>query len=124
TTLLEGGTVYVDDGKPAPGLFDESIRNLREISVGYYNNVPLGYAMLVNALEQDPVLRKTIFSRMRLMLYGGAGLSQPIYDRLQACAVAETGHRIMLTSGYGSTETVSAFMVIHFESDDVGLGLP
>lgn len=124
TTLLEGGTVYVDDGKPAPGLFDESIRNLREISVGYYNNVPLGYAMLVNALEQDPVLRKTFFSRMRLMLYGGAGLSQPIYDRLQACAVAETSHRIMLTSGYGSTETVSAFMVIHFESDDVGLGLP
>ncbi|HVK80287.1 MAG TPA: AMP-binding protein, partial [Verrucomicrobiae bacterium] len=124
TTLLEGGTVYVDDGKPAPGLFDESIRNLREISVGYYNNVPLGYAMLVNALEQDPVLRKTFFSRMRLMLYGGAGLSQPVYDRLQACAIAETGHRIMLTSGYGSTETVSAFMVIHFESDDVGLGLP
>src|SRR5690606_34017032 len=44
TTLLEGGTVYVDDGKPAPGLFDQSIRNLREISVGYYNNVPLGYS--------------------------------------------------------------------------------
>lgn len=124
TTLIEGGTLYVDDGKPAPGLFDESIRNLREISVGYYNNVPLGYTMLVNALENDPVLRKTFFAQLRLMLYGGAGLSQPIYDRLQACAVAETGHRIMLTSGYGSTETVSAFMVIHFESDEVGLGLP
>lgn len=124
TTLIEGGTLYVDDGKPAPGLFDESIRNLREISVGYYNNVPLGYTMLVNALENDPVLRKTFFADLRLMLYGGAGLSQPVYDRLQACAVAETGHRIMLTSGYGSTETVSAFMVIHFESDAVGLGLP
>lgn len=124
TTLLEGGTVYVDDGKPAPGLFDQSIRNLREISVGYYNNVPLGYSMLVDALEADPVLRKTFFARMRLLLYGGAGLSQPVYDRLQAAAVAETGHRIMLTSGYGLTETVSAFMVIHFESDKVGLGLP
>lgn len=124
TTLLEGGTVYVDDGKPAPGLFDQSIKNLREISVGYYNNVPLGYSMLVDALEADPVLRKTFFARMRLMLYGGAGLSQPVYDRLQAAAVAETGHRIMLTSGYGLTETVSAFMVIHFESDKVGLGLP
>lgn len=124
TTLIEGGTLYVDDGKPAPGLFDASIRNLREIGVGYYNNVPLGYTMLVNALENDPVLRKTFFAKLRLMLYGGAGLSQPIYDRLQACAVAETGHRIMLTSGYGSTETVSAFMVIHFESDEVGLGLP
>lgn len=124
TTLLEGGTVYVDDGKPVPGLFDQSVQNLREIGVGYYNNVPLGYTMLVDALEQDDVLRKTFFERMRLMLYGGAGLSQPVYDRLQACAIAETGHRIMLTSGYGLTETVSAFMVIHFESDEVGLGLP
>lgn len=124
TTLLEGGTVYVDDGKPVPGLFDQSIRNLREIGVGYYNNVPLGYSMLVDALEQDEILRKTFFERMRLMLYGGAGLSQTVYDRLQACAIQETGHRIMLTSGYGSTETVSAFMVIHFESDEVGLGLP
>jgi feruloyl-CoA synthase len=124
TTLLEGGTMYVDDGKPAPGLFEQSIRNLREISVGYYNNVPLGYSMLVDALEADPVLRKALFARLSLMLYGGAGLSQPVYDRLQALAVAETGQRIMLTSGYGSTETVSAFMVIHFESDKVGIGLP
>lgn len=124
TTLLEGGTMYVDDGKPAPGLFDQSIRNLREISVGYYNNVPLGYSMLVDALETDAALRKTFFARLNLMLYGGAGLSQTVYDRLQALAVAETGHRIMLTSGYGSTETVSAFMVIHFESDKVGIGLP
>jgi feruloyl-CoA synthase len=124
TTLLEGGTLYIDDGKPAPGLFETSIRNLREISVSYFNNVPLGYTMLVDALEKDPVLRETFFRKMRLMLYGGAGLSQTVHDRLQACAVAETGHRIMMTSGYGMTETVSAFMVIHFETDKVGIGLP
>jgi feruloyl-CoA synthase len=124
TTLLEGGTLYIDDGKPAPGLFETSIRNLREISVSYFNNVPLGYTMLVEALEKDPVLRATFFKKMRLMLYGGAGLSQTVHDRLQACAVAETGHRIMMTSGYGMTETVSAFMVIHFETDKVGIGLP
>lgn len=124
TTLLEGGTLYVDDGKPAPGLFETSIRNLREISVSYFNNVPLGYTMLVEALEKDPVLRATFFKKMRLMLYGGAGLSQTVHDRLQACAVAETGCRIMMTSGYGMTETVSAFMVIHFETDKVGIGLP
>jgi feruloyl-CoA synthase len=124
TTLLEGGTLYIDDGKPAPGLFETSIRNLREISVSYFNNVPLGYAMLVEAMEKDDVLRATFFSRMRLMLYGGAGLSQPVYDRLQALAVAETGCRIMMTSGYGMTETVSAFMVIHFETDKLGIGLP
>jgi len=124
TTLTEGGTLYIDDGKPVPGLFDTSIRNLREVAVGFYNNVPLGYGMLVEALENDAVLRRTFFSKLRVMLYGGAGLSQPIHDRLQACAVAETGKRIMLTSGYGATETVSAFMAIHFESDLVGIGLP
>ena len=75
-------------------------------------------------LERDPVLRAAFFKEMRLMLYGGAGLSQTVYDRLQAMAVAETGHRIMMTSGYGMTETVSAFMVIHFETDKVGIGLP
>jgi feruloyl-CoA synthase len=124
TTLLEGGTLYIDDGKPAPGLFETSIRNLREISVSYFNNVPLGYAMLVEAMEKDDALRSTFFAKMRLMLYGGAGLSQPVYDRLQALAVAETGCRIMMTSGYGMTETVSAFMVIHFETDKLGIGLP
>lgn len=124
TTLLEGGTLYIDDGKPAPGLFETSIRNLREISVSYFNNVPLGYAMLTDALEQDAELRATFFRKMRLMLYGGAGLPQNVLDRLQAAAVAETGHRIMMTSGYGMTETVSAFMVIHFETDRVGIGLP
>jgi feruloyl-CoA synthase len=124
TTLLEGGTLHVDEGKPVPGLFDASVRNLRDVSVRYFNNVPLGYAMLADALEQDAVLRKTFFKDMRLMLYGGAGLSQAVYDRIQAMAVRETGHRIMMTSGYGMTETVSAFMVIHFETDKVGLGLP
>jgi feruloyl-CoA synthase len=124
STLLEGGTLYIDDGKPAPGLFETSLRNLREISVSYFNNVPLGYTMLVEALEKDPVLRASFFRKMRLMLYGGAGLSQVTYDRLQAAAVAETGCRVMMTSGYGMTETVSAFMVIHFETDKVGIGLP
>lgn len=124
TTLLEGGVLYVDDSKPVPALFGESIKNLREIAVGYYNNVPLGYALLVEALEKDPHLSRTFFSKMRLMLYGGAGLSQPVYDRLQAQAVKETGHRIMMTSGYGMTETVSACMVIHFPTDKVGIGLP
>lgn len=124
TVLLEGGTLYIDDGKPSPALFKESLRNLREIGVCYYNNVPLGYGMLADALEADDELSKTFFRRMRLMLYGGAGLSQPVHDRIQQAAIRETGCRIMFTSGYGATETVSAFMVIHFETDKVGIGLP
>jgi len=123
-TLLEGGTLYIDDGKPVAGLFDQSIRNMREISVAYINNVPAGYGLLTEALDHDQQLRKTFFAKMHLMLYGGAGLPQHLYERLQAHAVAETGHRIMMTSGYGATETVSGFMAIYFESDRVGIGLP
>ena len=123
-TLLEGGSLHVDGGKPAPGLFEETIRNLREISVAYFNNVPLGYAMLVDAMEADPVLRASFFRDMRLMLYGGAGLPQHVHDRLQALAFAETGHRIHMTTGYGMTETVTGCMVIHFPTDKVGIGLP
>jgi feruloyl-CoA synthase len=123
-TLLEGGSLYVDAGKPAPGLFDATIANLREIPVAYFNNVPLGYAMLVEAMETDAVLRHQFFSKLRLMLYGGAGLAQHVHDRLQAMAVAETGHRIHMTTGYGMTETVTGCMVIHFPTDKVGIGLP
>ena len=123
-TLLEGGTLYVDEGKPAPGLFDATVRNLREIPVAYFNNVPLGYAMLVEAMEIDAALRRQFFSKLRLMLYGGAGLAQHVLDRLQAMAVAETGHRIHMTTGYGMTETVTGCMVIHFPTDKVGIGLP
>lgn len=122
--MMLGGTLHIDAGKPAPGLFEKSIANLRETSVPYFNNVPLGYAMLVEAMDRDQQLRDTFFKTMRLMLYGGAGLPQPVYDKLQAHAVAATGHRIHMTTGYGMTETVSGCCAIHFETDKVGLGLP
>ena len=124
STMLQGGTLYVDEGKPMPGLFDETIRNLRELPIAYFSNVPLGYAMLVEAMEHDEVLRRTFFSKMRLMLYGGAGLPQHVFDRLQELAVSETGHRIHMTTGYGMTETVTGCMVIHFPTEQVGIGLP
>jgi len=122
--LLLGATLLVDDGKPAPGLFAESIRNLRDVPVTLFNNVPLGYAMLVDAMETDAVLRRTFFSQLRVMLFGGAGLPQSVLDRLQAFAVQETGCRIIMTTGYGMTETVAASMVVHYPSDRVGIGLP
>jgi feruloyl-CoA synthase len=80
--------------------------------------------MLVDAMEKDAQLRQSFFRDMRLMLYGGAGLPQPVYDRLQALAVAETGHRIHMSSGYGMTETVTGCIAIHFPTDRVGIGLP
>lgn len=122
--LLAGGAFYIDDGKPMPGLFEASIRNLRERPVRYYVNVPTGYAMLADALEADAELRRTFFSDLRVMVFGGAALNQSVSDRIQAMAVAETGHRIMLTSAYGATETTAGFMVVHQYTDRLGLGLP
>ena len=119
-----GGTLYIDDGKPAPGLFDETLRNLREIAVPYFCNVPSGFAILVDALEQDAELRTVFFSKLRMLLYGGAGLPQQILDRLQSMAIAETGGRIFMTTGYGATETSSGCMAIYYDTDKVGIGLP
>lgn len=122
--LVFGGSLYIDAGKPLPGLIDTSIRNLTEIPVAYFNNVPTGYAMLVDAMETDAALKRSFFSKMRLMLYGGAGLPQDVYDRLQEMAAEETGYRIHMTTGYGMTETVSGCLTIHYPTRKVGIGLP
>lgn len=124
SSLMLGGTLYIDRGKPLPGLFDETIRNLREVPVTYFNNVPLGFVMLADALEADADLRKTFFAHMRVMIYGGAGLPQSVMDRLQHMALAETGRHIPVTTGYGATETVSGCLTVHFACDRIGIGLP
>jgi len=123
-TLISGGTLYIDGGKPAPGLFDESLRNIKEIMPRFYINVPFGYAMLVEALEKDAALRQCFFRNLRLALYGGAGLPQALYDRFQALAVETVGERIFFTTGYGATETAAGCMSIYFPTEEVGIGLP
>ena len=122
--LTSGGTLYIDGGLPIPGRFDESIENFREIAPAFYVNVPLGYAMLADALERDAALRQRFFSRVRLALYGGAGLPQALYDRLQRMSVETVGKRIFFTTGYGATETTSGCMSIYFPTEEVGIGLP
>ncbi|MEL7044175.1 MAG: AMP-binding protein [Pseudomonadota bacterium] len=119
-----GGSLYIDDGKPVARLFDETIANLREMPLRYFCNVPLGYGMLVEALQRDEVLRAAFYRELRLMLYGGAGLSQPVMDALQGMAVETIGQRIMMTTGYGLTESSSGCMAIYFPTDRVGIGLP
>ncbi len=123
-SLSAGGTLYIDEGKPIPGMFEESIRNLKEVAGAYYVNVPAGYAMLCDALEADAALRKTFFRDLKVLLYGGAGLPQSVHDRMQKMAIETVGFRLMLISAYGSTETTSGVLAIHFASDQVGIGLP
>ena len=122
--LTAGGTLYIDGGLPIPGRFEESIENFREIAPAFYVNVPLGYAMLADALECDAALRERFFGSVRLALYGGAGLPQALYDRLQRMSVETIGKRIFFTTGYGATETTSGCMSIYFPTEQVGIGLP
>lgn len=122
--LQSGGTLYLDEGRPVPGLFDATIRNLSEVSPIHFASAPIAFAMLADALERDAGLRESFFRNLRYMAYGGATLSNDIYERLQAMAIAETGFRIPLTTMYGSTETQGITMT-HWPTERVGLiGLP
>nr|WP_315598332.1 feruloyl-CoA synthase [uncultured Cupriavidus sp.] len=103
--LYNGGTLYIDDGKPVPGKFDETLRNLREIAPTAYFNVPKGWEELGLALEADASLREQFFSRVRIYFFGGAGLSQQAWDRLERVTEAHCGERIRIMAGLGMTET-------------------
>ena len=123
-TLTSGGSLFIDGGRPIPGRFDETLANIKELTPKFFINVPSGYAMLADALERDAELRLKFFKNLRLALYGGAGLPQPLYDRLQRLAVESVGNRIFFTAGYGATETTSGCMAIYFPTEEVGIGLP
>lgn len=103
--LYNGGTLYLDDGRPVPGRFDETVRNLSEIAPTIYFNVPKGWEELTAALERDAALRDTFFSRVKLYFFGGAGLSQAAWDRLDRVTEAHCGERIRIMAGLGMTET-------------------
>jgi feruloyl-CoA synthase len=122
--LWAGGTVHLDEGKPIPGMFETTIKNLYEVSPVVFGSAPVAFAMLAEAMENDPTLRESFFRNLRYMGYGGATLSNDIYDRLQALAIAQTGQRIPLTTMYGATET-QGITVTHWATERVGLvGLP
>ncbi len=123
--LNEGGTTYIDDGKPVPGLFEETLRNLREVSPTSFSNVPAGYAMLATALEKDEALARRFFANISVLSYGGATLPGDLYDRMEVLAVRHTGYRIPFVTGWGSTETAPTATSVHWASERVGLvGLP
>jgi feruloyl-CoA synthase len=103
--LYNGGTLYIDDGKPMQPLMQETLRNLREISPTIYFNVPKGFEELVHALPADAVLRESLFRRLRLMFYAGAGLPKPVAEKLYAIAEDHCGERIGIYTGLGMTET-------------------
>jgi feruloyl-CoA synthase len=103
--LYNGGSLHIDEGKPVPGRFEATLRNLREVAPTIFFNVPKGYDELVSALQADTALRDFFFSRLQLIECGGAGLSLKTLDAFNQLAEAAIGERIRLAAGLGMTET-------------------
>ncbi|WP_430423891.1 feruloyl-CoA synthase [Phenylobacterium sp.] len=120
-----GGSLYIDAGQPTGAKFAETVRNLREVAPTYQNMVPAAWMLFAEALENDAVLARNFFSRVRLLQYGGAALGQAYADRIQAVAVRTCGERISFGSGYGATETGPTASNVHWPNGRMGLmGLP
>jgi feruloyl-CoA synthase len=123
--LYNGGSFYIDDGMATPEGIKRTVRNLEEISPTLYFNVPKGYELLVEHLAANDALRANFFRRLKLMQYAGASLSQHTWDGLDQAARAATGERIMIITGYGSTETAPFAFTTTWAVDRAGLvGLP
>jgi feruloyl-CoA synthase len=125
--LWNGGSFYIDDGRPTPTGIEATVRNLREIAPTWYYNLPRGFDGLVPYLRADRALRENFFSRLKMMMCAGAALSQPTWDALDEMARETTGERILLVSGLGSTETGPFAMVCTWDqplSDNCGVPAP
>jgi len=123
--LVNGGSLYIDDGNPTPPGAPKTARNLREIAPTIYFNVPKGYEALVPHFRADEALRKNFFSRLKVLFYAGAGLNQTTWDDLTQLAVETTGERIIFLSSLGSTETSPLALACTFDFDQAGnIGLP
>jgi len=125
--LYNGGTLYIDDGRPTPTGIGETLRNLREISPTVYFNVPKGFEEIVRAMEHDERLRESLFRCVHAFFFSGAGLSQPVWDRLDYHAERTIGERVRMITGLGMTETApaSVFAVgTAVKSGHVGLPCP
>ncbi len=123
--LVNGGSLYIDDGNPTPVGVPKTARNLREIAPTIYFNVPKGYEALVPHFRADDALRKNFFSRLKVLFYAGAGLNQTTWDNLTDLAIETTGERIIFLSSLGSTETSPLALACTFDFDRPGnIGLP
>ena len=125
--LYNGGTMYIDEGKPVPALIGETLRNLREIAPTLYFNVPTGFEAIAGAMKTDLALRKNFLSRVSMFFYAGASLAQPVWDKLFESAEAELGQRIVMTSGLGMTESGPFGLFVtspNVQAGDLGLPTP
>ncbi|MBI1943098.1 MAG: feruloyl-CoA synthase [Betaproteobacteria bacterium] len=123
--LRNGGTLYVDGGKPAPGLIEVTARNLGEISPTMYFNVPRGFDLLLPFLEADEKLRRNFFRQLDVVFYAGAALPQNLWERFEKLVRADKPEGLAMLSAWGSTETSPLATQVHFPIERAGvIGLP
>jgi len=123
--LRHGGTLYIDAGRPMPGLIERTVANLREVSPTIHFNVPAGFAMLLPFLERDAEVRRAYFRRLGMIFYAGAALPQDLWSRLETVARQELGRLPLMISSWGSTETAPMATTVHWRIDRAGvIGLP
>ena len=126
-TIYNGGSFYIDEGRPTPKGIEATIRNLREIAPTAYFNVPKGFEELAPRLRADRALSRTFFSKLNMYFFAGAGLAQHVWDELDAAAVETLGERVPMMTGLGSTETgpfALACAPEHCQSGYLGLPVP
>lgn len=123
--LYNGGTFYIDEGKPAPGAIEATVRNLRDVAPTWYFTVPKGYEALIPFLRADRELREKFFSNLKVLWFAGAALSQPIFDAMKEMAIETCGERIPFLTGLGSTETAPFALGRMWDSNfSTNMGLP
>jgi feruloyl-CoA synthase len=123
--LRNGGTLYIDGGKPAPGLFATSLANLRSVMPTVYFNVPRGFDMLIAALRQDEELRRRFFGEVKFAFYAGAALPQNLWDAMEQLSIQTVGRALPMVSAWGSTETSPLATDCHFQAQRSGnIGVP
>ena len=123
--LRNGGTLYIDDGRPAPGAIERTLAHLRQVQPTVYFNVPAGYEMLLPALEGDGALARRFFGGLRMLFYAGAGMPISTWRRLEAAAAAVREEPLWMTTSWGATETAPAITFANWQLDRPGvIGLP
>ena len=123
--IYNGGSYYIDEGKPMPGAVEATVRNLREVAPTWYFNVPRGYEALLPFLRSDEALRKNFFSRLRVLWFAGAAIAQHVFDELKALALEARGEPVPFLTGLGATETAPYAMGRMWETQDAAnMGLP
>lgn len=123
--LCNGGSFYIDEGRPVPGLMEKSVRNLREVQPNLYFNVPKGFDALIGFLEEDETFARDFFGRLRGVFYAAAALPQATWDRLERSAKSVLGESVWFTAAWGATETSPLITNVHWRLDGPGcIGLP